>query len=48
VPLSVDFPFPAWATRPSEKGEWSGREVGPARPADPFAAIAAADDEPPY
>ena len=48
VPLAVDFPFPAWATRPSEKGEWSGREVGPARPADPFAAIAAADDEPPY
>jgi uncharacterized protein len=48
VPLAVDFPFPAWATRPSEKGEWSGREVGPARPADPFAAIATADDEPPY
>ena len=50
VPLAVDFPFPAWATRPSEKGEWSGRDTGPARPADPFAAISAAadDDEPPY
>jgi len=48
VPLAVDFPFPAWATRPSEKGEWAGRDAGPARPSDPFAAIAAVDDEPPY
>src|ERR1039458_10062514 len=22
VPLAVDFPFPAWATRPREKGTW--------------------------
>ena len=48
VPLAVDFPFPAWATRPSEKGEWAGHDTGPARPSDPFAAIAAVDDEPPY
>ena len=30
VPLAVDFPFPAWATRPSEKGEWAGHDDGPA------------------
>ncbi len=47
VPLAVDFPFPAWATRPSEKGEWAGRDTGPAVPADPFAAIPGADDDPP-
>jgi DNA helicase HerA-like ATPase len=49
VPLAVDFPFPAWATRPSEKGEWSGRDAGPARPQDPFAGIPdPADDVPPF
>jgi uncharacterized protein len=47
VPLAVDFPFPAWATRPSEKGEWAGHDDGPARPADPFTAIPGADDDPP-
>ncbi len=47
VPLAVDFPFPAWATRPSEKGKWAGQDTGPARPADPFAAIPGADDDPP-
>ncbi len=47
VPLVVDFPFPAWATRPSEKGEWAGHDTGPARPADPFATIPGADDDPP-
>ncbi|MGI9008227.1 MAG: ATP-binding protein [Streptosporangiaceae bacterium] len=47
VPLAVDFPFPAWATRPSEKGEWAGHDSGPARPADPFATIPGADDEAP-
>jgi uncharacterized protein len=46
VPLAVDFPFPAWATRPSEKGEWAGRDTGPARPPDPFATIPGADDDP--
>ncbi len=49
VPLAVDFPFPAWATRPSEKGEWAGHDTGPARPADPFAGIpASGDDVPPF
>src|SRR5262245_49991875 len=49
VPLAVDFPFPAWATRPSEKGEWVGHDTGPARPADPFAGIpASGDDVPPF
>ena len=47
VPLAVEFPFPAWATRPSEKGEWAGIDTGPARPADPFATIPGADDDPP-
>jgi DNA helicase HerA-like ATPase len=47
VPLAVDFPFPAWATRPSEKGQWAGHDTGPARPADPFATIPGADDDPP-
>jgi uncharacterized protein len=48
VPLAIDFPFPAWATRPSEKGEWAGHDSGPSRPADPFAAIPGAhDDDPP-
>jgi uncharacterized protein len=49
VPLAVDFPFPAWATRPSEKGEWAGSDTGPSRPADPFATIPGADDDvPPF
>jgi DNA helicase HerA-like ATPase len=49
VPLAVDFPFPAWATRPSEKGEWAGHDTGPARPADPFAGIpGSGDDVPPF
>jgi len=48
VPLAVDFPFPAWATRPSEKGEWAGHDAGPARPEDPFAAITPADDPAPF
>ena len=49
VPLAVDFPFPAWATRPSEKGGWAGHDDGPSRPADPFATIpGAAEDPPPF
>jgi hypothetical protein len=47
VPLVVDFPFPAWATRPSVRGEWAGHDTGPARPADPFATIPGADDDTP-
>ena len=48
VPLAIEFPFPAWATRPAEKGAWAGVETGPAAPADPFASIPGADDPPPY
>ena len=48
VPLAVEFPFPAWATRPAEKGPWAGVDTGPAAPADPFAGIPGADDPPPF
>ncbi|MFI7680804.1 ATP-binding protein [Actinophytocola sp. NPDC049390] len=44
VPLAIEFPFPAWATRPAEKGSWTGVDDGPAPPADPFAGL---DDDPP-
>jgi uncharacterized protein len=47
VPLAVDFPFPAWATRPSEKGAWTGVDDGPSVPDDPFAGIPSARDDPP-
>ncbi|HEY1572110.1 MAG TPA: ATP-binding protein [Pseudonocardiaceae bacterium] len=47
VPLAIEFPFPAWATRPGEKGAWSGVDTGPALPADPFATIPD-DDAPPF
>lgn len=45
VPLAVEFPFPAWATRPAEKGSWTGVDDGPAPPKDPFAGLD--DDDPP-
>jgi DNA helicase HerA-like ATPase len=35
VPLLVQFPFPAWATRPSEAGDNPASTV----PADPFAGL---------
>jgi len=44
VPLAIEFPFPAWATRPAEKGAWTGVDTGPAAPADPFGGL---DDDPP-
>ncbi|HEY0640997.1 MAG TPA: ATP-binding protein [Pseudonocardiaceae bacterium] len=52
VPLAVEFPFPAWATRPGEKGAWAGVDDGPAAPADPFAGLPGGglddpDDDPP-
>ncbi|HEY2638652.1 MAG TPA: ATP-binding protein [Streptosporangiaceae bacterium] len=47
VPLAVDFPFPAWATRPSERGTWSGIDDGPSVPSDPFGTIPGARDDPP-
>jgi uncharacterized protein len=45
VPLAVEFPFPAWATRPGEKGGWAGVDGGPVAPSDPFATIPGNDDE---
>jgi DNA helicase HerA-like ATPase len=45
VPLAIEFPFPAWATRPAEKGAWTGVDTGPAPPADPFGGLD--DDDPP-
>jgi len=48
VPLAVAFPFPAWATRTSERGEWTLTPAA-AIPADPFAGLPGADgDEPPF
>ncbi len=37
VPLVVEFPFPAWASRPSERG-------GPPPNLDPVATTALPDD----
>jgi hypothetical protein len=41
IPLVVEFPFPAWATRASEAGVAAvvadGTTAGP--PADPFAGL---------
>jgi hypothetical protein len=45
VPLAIEFPFPAWATRPAEKGAWTGVDTGPAATADPFGGLD--DDDPP-
>jgi len=59
VPLAVTFPFPAWATRPSEAGDDGAPTVtgpapgvgGPAVPAparpDPFSLLPDPDDDPP-
>ena len=49
VPLAVEFPFPAWATRLSESaGEAAATNGAP--PRDPFARLAAAaeDDDAPF
>ena len=35
VPLVVEFPFPAWATRPSEAGVAVGAADGTTAPAPP-------------
>jgi DNA helicase HerA-like ATPase len=56
VPLAVEFPFPAWATRQSEMGAApvpigvGGRSSSGSNGAgrDPFAGIPAADDDPPF
>src|SRR5689334_22581361 len=49
VPLAVEFPFPAWATRESEMGAppvVTGARNGVAR--DPFARLPVVDDEIPF
>ncbi|MGH3660873.1 MAG: ATP-binding protein, partial [Micromonosporaceae bacterium] len=52
VPLVVEFPFPAWATRPSEAGEApAGSSRSAVSGADPFAVVGApgpSDDEIPF
>jgi uncharacterized protein len=45
VPLAVEFPFPAWATRPSERGPHS--RSGERGTADPFGRLPAPLDDPP-
>ncbi|HST48714.1 MAG TPA: ATP-binding protein [Jatrophihabitans sp.] len=45
VPLSISFPFPAWATRLSEAGTPSSRANGHGT-GDPFAGLPAADPPP--
>lgn len=52
VPLAVEFPFPAWATRPSECGEVPRVSPLPgeesyAEPADPFARLPRPTDDAP-
>jgi DNA helicase HerA-like ATPase len=57
VPLAVEFPFPAWATRESEAVEPAAAPAGTApgaagtnggRRRDPFAGLPGADDPPPF
>jgi len=45
VPLAVEFPFPAWATRLSERG---GPAPGAAAVEDPFDLLPVDDDPPPF
>jgi len=46
VPLAVEFPFPAWATRPSERGPGA---PSTAAAKDPFGRLpVAVDDAPPF
>jgi hypothetical protein len=48
IALAVNFPFPAWATRPSEASEVALTASG-GRGADPFAGLPGADgDDPPF
>jgi hypothetical protein len=54
VPLAVEFPFPAWATRQSEMGAAPVTTVGigangsSGAARDPFARLPAVDDDPPF
>jgi DNA helicase HerA-like ATPase len=46
VPLCVEFPFPAWATRPGEAGATPGTTMRSiTQAADPFAVVGAGKDE---
>jgi hypothetical protein len=47
VPIAVEFPFPAWATRLSECGVPPVSGNGSAR-RDPFRRLPAVDDDPPF
>jgi hypothetical protein len=49
VPLAVEFPFPAWATRLSESAGEAPSSNG-APPRDPFARLGTAseDDDAPF
>jgi DNA helicase HerA-like ATPase len=47
VPLVCEFPFPAWATRPSEAGAQVTERVVD-RPADPFAGLGDDDEDLPF
>lgn len=47
VPLAVEFPFPAWATRPAEAAPRAVARSGPSR--DPFEGLGEDDEEvPPF
>jgi uncharacterized protein len=51
VPLAVEFPFPAWATRQSEMGAPpvpAGVGARNGNGHDPFAGIPAAEEDPPF
>jgi uncharacterized protein len=49
VPLAVEFPFPAWATRLSECAEPPASMAPSAPPRDPFSRLPLPlDDEPPF
>lgn len=51
VPLTLEFPFPGWATRPAEKGERVSEDGGGAGAhSDPFAGLPSGDveDTPPF
>jgi hypothetical protein len=46
VPLCVEFPFPAWATRPGEAGAAPSATMRSiTQAADPFAVVGAGDDD---
>ncbi|WP_245674743.1 ATP-binding protein [Herbidospora cretacea] len=49
VPLAVNFPFPAWATRPSEAGAAPVSSPASIAAHDPFAGLPAPEDDvPPF